>query len=100
MKIFGLAIGGLLLAACGLATTRPKLEMVMAQTAYMAARQANAQGLAPEFFRRAEFYYLKAKTTYRQKFFNKAKQYALLSRQFAERAEFIAVRKKALDNLQ
>ena len=89
-----------LLIGCGLATTRPKLEMVMAQTAFVAARDATAQTLSPELFRRAEFYYLKAKSSYRQKAFNKAKQYALLSRQFAERAEYASIRKKALDSIQ
>ena len=72
----------------------------MAQTAFMAARDATAQTHAPQLFRRAEFYYLKAKSSYRQKAFNKAKQYARLSQQFAEKAEYVSIRKKALDNLQ
>ncbi len=71
----------------------------MAQTAFLAARDANAQTLAPGFFRKAEFYYLKAKSSYKRKNFNKAKQYATLSQKFSEKAEAVAIRKKALENL-
>jgi hypothetical protein len=87
------------LSACGLATTRPKLEMRMAQSAFVAAKQSEAQTLAPGLYRKAEFYYLKAKSSYRRKYFNKAKQYAVLSKKFSEKAEYISIRKKALENL-
>lgn len=87
------------LSACGLATTRPKLEMRMAQSAFVAAKEAEAQTLTPGIYRKAEFYYLKAKSSYRRKYFNKAKQYAVLSKKFSEKAEYLSVRKKALENL-
>ena len=89
----------LFLGSCGLATTRPKLEMRMAQSAFVAAKEANAQTLAPGLYRKAEFYYLKAKSSYKRKYFNKAKQYAIPSQKFAEKAEYISIRKKALENL-
>jgi hypothetical protein len=88
-----------LLGACGLATTRPKLEMSMAQTAFLAAKRANAETLSPSLYRKAEYYYLKAKSAYKRKYFNKAQQYATLSQKFAEQAEYQAVRKKALEGL-
>ena len=87
------------LGSCGLTTTRPKLEMKMAQVAFIAAKNSNAAKLAPGLFRKAEFYYLKAKSSYRRKFFNKAKQYATLSQKFAEKAEYVAKRKEALESL-
>ncbi len=87
------------LTACGLATTRPKLEMRMAQSAFLAAKAAEAQTLTPGLYRKAEYYYLKAKSSYKRKYFNKAKQYAILSKKFAEKAEEIAVNKRALENL-
>ncbi|HLE13080.1 MAG TPA: DUF4398 domain-containing protein [Bacteriovoracaceae bacterium] len=89
----------LLIQSCGLMTTRPKLEMSLAASAFMAAKQSKAQNLSPGLFRKAEFYYLKAKSSYRRKYFNKAKQYAILSMKFSERAEFISKRKTALENL-
>ena len=86
-----------LLAGCGLATTRPKLEMRLAQTAFLAAQKSDAQTQASGLYRKAEFYYLKAKSAYKKKSFNKAKQYAILSKRFSERAEFSAIRKKTLE---
>ncbi len=85
------------LGGCGLATTRPKLEMRLAQTAFLAAKEAKSQTLAPGLFRKAEFYYLKAKSSYKRKYFNKAKQYAVISQKFSEKAEFISRRKAALE---
>jgi hypothetical protein len=89
----------LFVSACGLATTRPKLEMSMAQTAFMAAKEAQADIKAPGLYRKAEYYYLKAKSSYKRKYFNKAQQYALLSKKYSERAEYVAIRKKTLENL-
>jgi Tfp pilus assembly protein PilP len=89
----------LLVSACGLTTTRPKLEMSMAQTAFMAAKESQADVKAPGLFRKAEYYYLKAKSAYKRKYFNKAQQYALLSKKYSERAEYVAIRKKTLENL-
>jgi hypothetical protein len=87
------------LSACGIATTRPKLEMHMAQSAFMAAKDADAEKHSPRLYRKAEYYYLKAKSSYRRKYFNKAKQYAIASKSYAEKAEYVAIRKKALENL-
>lgn len=89
----------LFVSACGLTTTRPKLEMSMAQTAFMAAKEAQADIKAPGLYRKAEYYYLKAKSSYKRKYFNKAQQYALLSKKYSERAEYVAIRKKTLENL-
>jgi len=89
----------LLMTGCGLTTVRPKLEMTLAQEAFLAAKEAGSSNLAPALYRKAEFYYLKAKSSYKRKFFNKAKKYAELSRKFSEKAEFKAYKKKALDNI-
>ena len=86
-----------ILGACGLATTRPKIEMSQAQAAFMAAKEAGADSQSPTLYRKAEVYYLKAKSAYRRKYFNKAQEYAVLSKKFAEKAEYEAVRKKALE---
>lgn len=83
---------------CGLTTTRPKLEMKLAQEAFLAAKKSKSQKLASALFRKAEYYYLKAKSAYRRKYFNKAKQYAIISKKFSEQAEFTAVRKETLEN--
>lgn len=78
------------ISACGLTTTRPKLEMSFAQAAFLAAKEAKGDVYAAPLFRKAEIYYLKAKSAYRRKYFNKAKSYAKLSQKFSEKAEFEA----------
>lgn len=86
-----------ILGSCGLATTRPKVEMSLAQAAFMAAKEAGADIHASSTFRKAEDFYLKAKSAYRRKYFNKAQEYALLSKKFSEQAEYQSIRKKALE---
>ncbi|MBY0515987.1 MAG: DUF4398 domain-containing protein [Bacteriovoracaceae bacterium] len=71
--------------------------MSLAQAAFMAAKEAGADTQSPTLYRKAEVYYLKAKSAYRRKYFNKAEQYATLSKKFSEKAEYEAVRKKALE---
>lgn len=71
--------------------------MALAQAAFLAAKEAGADVNASNLFRQAEDYYLKAKSAYRRKYFNKAQEYALLSKKFSEQAEYAAVRKKALE---
>ncbi len=90
----------IIFGACGLATTRPKLEMSLAAAAYLAAKSAKSQTLSPGLFRKAEYYYLKAKSSYRRKYFNKAKQYAILSKKFSEQAELIAIKRETLENTE
>ena len=70
----------------------------MAQAAFIAAKKAKSMTLAPGLYRKAEFYYLKAKSSYRRKYFNKAKQYAILSKKFSERAEFVAIKRPPSTN--
>ena len=89
-----------LVISCGLVTTQPKEEMAMAQVAFLAAKKEAGFKYAPAFFRKAEHYYLRAKAAYRKKYFNKAKEYALLSKRFSERAELIAVKRKLTGDKQ
>lgn len=86
----------ILLWGCGLVTTRPKEEMSYAQSAFLAAKEAKADVKAPQLYRKAELLYLKAKSAYRRKYFNKAAEYALQSQKFSEQAEFEAEKKQAL----
>ncbi|MBF0363922.1 MAG: DUF4398 domain-containing protein [Oligoflexia bacterium] len=85
----------LFVQGCGLTVTRPKLEVNMAASAFIAAKEAKANTLAPNLYRKAELYFLKAKSAYKRKYFNKARQYALISRQFSEKAEYVAIKQAA-----
>jgi hypothetical protein len=99
MKKIVLFVLIIFITACGLTTARPKYEMSMAQAAFMAAKEAQADIKASSLYRKAEYYYIKAKSSYKRKYFNKALQYALISKKYSERAEYIAIRKKTLENL-
>ena len=83
---------------CGLAQTRPKLEMSLAQSAFLAAKETEAFEHTPNLYRQAEIYYLRAASAYKRKYFNKAKQYAIISRKFSEKAEFNTKRKLILQS--
>jgi outer membrane biogenesis lipoprotein LolB len=99
-KFFLLILISVFLGACALTTERPKLEMTLAASAFLAAKQADAQVKSPQDFRKAEFYYLKAKAMYKRKYFAKAKELAQLSKIHSERAEYTAIRKKALEQIK
>ena len=71
--------------------------MSYAQAAFLAAKQAKADVYASNLFRKAEIYYLKAKSAYRRKYFNKAKSYAELCKKFSEQAEYESIKKTVLD---
>ncbi len=88
------------MVGCGLTAKRPTLELALAAAAFTAAQEAQANVKAPNIFRKAEIYFLKAKSSYRRKYFNKAKQYALLSKKYAERAEYESVKQTVLNSNQ
>lgn len=87
MSLIAKFIALILLGACGLTASRPKYEMSLAQSAFVAAKAAKADEKSKTNYRKAELYYLKAKSAYRRKYFNKAQQYAELSKKFSEMAE-------------
>ncbi|MBP9674666.1 MAG: hypothetical protein KBD63_06180 [Bacteriovoracaceae bacterium] len=97
MKNFISFFSLLFLLSCGLTETRPTLEMSLAAEAFLAAKDADADTHSPNLFRQAEVYYLKAKSAYRRKYFAKAKEYAIRSQEFSEKAEFTARRKLLVD---
>jgi hypothetical protein len=87
-------VGFALLAAsaCTVLSTRPVQEMSDTASAIRAAREVQADTLAPELFRQANEWFFKAKHEYKFKNFKLAKDYADKSRLFAEDAEFEAIR--------
>jgi hypothetical protein len=82
--------------SCSLGTNRPKLEMSLAASAFVAAKEANARVVTPGLFKKAEVYFLKAKSAYKNKYFGQAKQYAILSKQFSEQAEYQAIKQATM----
>jgi hypothetical protein len=75
-------------SSCSLLETRPVQEMTNAALAMRAAREAKAEALAPDLYRKAGEWYQRAKREYRYKNFREARIYTDRARFFAERAEF------------
>jgi hypothetical protein len=76
------------LGSCALTESRPKLEMSFARAAFYAAKEIKANEHSSTTYRKAEIYFFKAKSAYKRKYFNKARDYAILTRKFAEQAEY------------
>lgn len=89
-------IGTFFLVSCAVTVTRPKLEMSIAEEAYLSAKDAGSEELSPKEFRLAELSMLKAKSAYKKKFFDKASQFAKLSIKYSELAELNALRIRSL----
>lgn len=83
-------------ASCGVTATRPKLEMSIAEEAFLSAKDAGSEELSPREFRLAELSMVKAKTAYKKKFFDKAAQFAKMSIKYSELAELNALRVRSL----
>jgi len=78
----------------GACAHRPIDEMALADTALKAAQKVKADALAPDFYRRAENYYLRAKRDYTDGYYDSAKKMATESRLSAEQAEYRALAKQ------
>jgi hypothetical protein len=79
-------------AGCSIFYTRPTQDMADTQAAMRAAKEVQADTLAPELFREATDWWLRAKREYKVKNFSLASDYAGKARQLAEQAEFESVR--------
>jgi hypothetical protein len=84
--------GFLLAVGCSLMTTRPVQEMSDTAAAIRAAREVQADTLAPELFRQSIEWFNKAKREYKFKNFDLAKSYSDKARLYAEDSEFEAIR--------
>ncbi|OFZ19889.1 MAG: hypothetical protein A2X94_14625 [Bdellovibrionales bacterium GWB1_55_8] len=79
-------------SSCSLTATRPVQLMSDTASALRAAREVQAETLAPELYRQATEWFTRAKQEYKFKGFKMAVKYARKARTFAEQAEFQAVR--------
>lgn len=81
-----------LLGGCTILASRPVQLMSETGAAIRAAKEVQADTLAPELYRQANEWYFKAKHEYKFKNFHLAKEYATKARNFAELAEFQSIR--------
>lgn len=73
---------------------RPIEELALADLAVKAAQKVKADSLAPDQFRKAENFYLRAKKDYAEGYFESSKKFAEQARVMAEQAEYQALLKQ------
>jgi hypothetical protein len=91
-KTFSLFIFLVLLWGCALTATRPNQEMSDTAASIRAAKEVQADTLAPDLYRRANEWFFRSKHEYKFKNFKLAREYAEKARHLAEQAEFEAIR--------
>lgn len=77
---------------CSIFYSRPVQEMSDTAASLRAAREVQADTLAPELYRQANEWFFRAKNEYKFKNFKLANEYAAKARYFAEQAEFESLR--------
>ena len=93
--ILSLSFGG-----CAITAIRPVQEMSNTTAALRAAKEVQADILAPELYRQANEWYLNANREYRLKNFKEAGEYSTKARRLAEQAEFLAIRNGGARNIK
>ena len=91
----GLILAPFFFMSCSITAVRPSQEMSNLEVSLKAAKEVNADILAPELYRLATETSVSAHREYKLKNFEKAKILAGQARTFAERAEFEALRNGA-----
>ncbi len=81
-----------LLAACH---SRPVEELTLADVAVRAAQKVKADALAPDTFRQAENYFLRAKRDYSEGYYDSCRKFSTEARLLAEQAEYKALLKQS-----
>lgn len=81
---------------CSVFATRPSQQMSDCNASIRAAKEVQADVLAPELYRQAMELFSKARKEYRFKNFLLAKEHAEKAKKFAEQAEFEAIRSGGL----
>lgn len=79
-----------LLGACQTPSERPIREVVFASAAMKAAARASAEKYSPDYYRKAENHYWRAKSYFTTRRFDLCRKHAYQARRFAERAELDA----------
>ena len=96
MKKFYQLVPGLVillgLAACH---PRPVEDLAIADVAIKAAQKVKADSLAPDFFRKAENFYLRAKKDFAEGYYESSQKFAQQARMMAEKAEYRALQRQS-----
>jgi len=96
MKIFYQLVPGIMIIL-GLASChpRPVEDLAIADVALKAAQKVKADSLAPDFYRKAENFYLRAKKDFTEGYYDSCKKFANQARLMAEKAEYRALQRQS-----
>lgn len=78
----------------GACTQRPVVDLTLADVALKAAQKVRADSLAPDQYRQAENFYLRAKKDFAEGYYDSCKKFANEARLLAEQAEYRALLKQ------
>lgn len=84
----------LLFLTYGACSQRPVVDLTLADVALKAAQKVRADSLAPDQYRQAENFYLRAKKDFAEGYFDSCKKYANQARLLAEQAEYHSLLKQ------
>lgn len=73
---------------------RPLEDLALADVAVKAAQKVRADSLAPDLFRKAENFYLRAKKDYAEGYYESSRKFSEQARLMAEQAEYKALLKQ------
>lgn len=83
-----------LLFSIGACTQRPVVDLTLADVALKAAQKVRADSLAPDQYRQAENFFLRAKKDFAEGYYDSCKKYATQARLLAEQAEYRSLLKQ------
>jgi len=84
----------LILLTYGACTQRPVVDLTLADVALKAAQKVRADSLAPDQYRQAENFYLRAKKDFAEGYYDSCKKYSNQARLLAEQAEYRSLLKQ------
>jgi hypothetical protein len=76
-------------------TARPVKELALADVALKSAQKVKADALAPDAYRQAENYYLRAKKDFADGYFDSSRKFSEQARLQAEKAEYLSLLKQS-----
>ncbi len=91
---FQLVPGFLIILGLASCHPRPVEDLALADVAIKAAQKVKADSLAPDFFRKAENFYLRAKKDFAEGYYDSSKKFASQARMMAEKAEYRALQRQ------
>lgn len=100
VKKFQLVPGLLILLGLAACHPRPIEDLAIADVAIKAAQKVKADSLAPDFYRKAENFYLRAKKDFAEGYYDSSQKFAKQARLMAEKAEYRSLQRQSQSKIK